>query len=95
MKNKLGRIIGAVAISGALLLSGCSKTEEAAIYPDKYTFELFRVELVNDKNEVFADSLDTEGGLYLDNNRNGFQVGDKINGVFDEGGDLISTELVE
>jgi hypothetical protein len=95
LKNKLGRIIGVVTISGTILLTGCNKAEEAASYSDKYNYELFRVELVNDKNEVFADSLDSEGGLYIDNNKNDFKIGDKINGVFDESGDLIAAELVE
>jgi hypothetical protein len=93
--RKLNKFAAVLTVSGTLLLSGCSEVEEAAVYPNGYSFESYRVELVNDKSEVFADSLDTEGGLYLDNNRNGFQVGDKINGVFDESGDLIAAELVE
>jgi hypothetical protein len=94
LKNKLGRLISIVAISGGLL-TACDQSEEATSYNDRYNYELFRVELVNDQNEVFADSLDTEGGLYIDNNRNAFKTGDKINAAFDESGDLISVELVE
>jgi hypothetical protein len=93
--RKLNKFAAVLMVSGALLLSGCNEKEEAAVYPNSYSFESYRVELVNNENEVFADSLDTEGGLYLENNRNGFQVGDKISAVFDGNGDLIATELIE
>lgn len=68
-------------------------------YPDEYTFELFRVNLISySKGEVFAEAIEKgkEGGLYLDNNRNLYKYGDIIKAVFDSSsGELIATEKVD
>ena len=83
------KIVSAGLILGAALFTGCSQKEEpakelkAVVYTDEYNYVLYKVEIVNDKGEVFAEALDGAEGLYLDNNRINAEAGDIVRGIFD------------
>lgn len=108
--NKKGKFAAAVVVGASLFFGGYNmnhkeeKTVPAATvqtkasfsYPDEYNFVKYRVELVNDKGEVFAEAFDGAEGLYLDNNRQHFEKGDVIQGIFDSSNwELVAVEMVE